>query len=350
MRLLVALFLSLLGPFAFDSDTAPGRFEFSEAHMGTRFRIVVYAGDSQAAIVASRAAFDRVAQLDAIMSDYNETSELMTVCRQSEPGKPLRIGADLFEVLQKGQWMSELSMGAFDVTAGPLVRLWRRTRRTGELPEPRRLEQALKLTGYKKIHLDPKNRSVTFDRSGVLLDLGGIAKGYAADQAMVVLKRFGVSAALIAAGGDILVSDPPPDSNGWVIGITPLQSSDLQPERYVVLKNQAVSTSGDVHQFVQIGADRYSHIIDPRTGLALKGPASVTVVAPDCVTSDSLATAVSVMGAERGGRLVESFPGASAIFVRKEADGMLVSATKRWRDTQEAKSVKVHLEDRNSNP
>jgi thiamine biosynthesis lipoprotein len=277
------------------------------------------------------------------MSDYNETSELMTVCRQSAPGKSLRIGEDLFQVIQTSQRIAELSEGAFDITVGPVVRLWRRTRRTGELPEPKTLLEAFELTGYQKLHVQQETRSVSFEQAGMLLDLGGIAKGYAADEAMMVLKRFGIRRALIAAGGDILVSDRPPNTGGWLIGIAQPESSDAPFQRYVVLENQAVSTSGDTHQFVQIGTDRYSHIVDPRTGYALKGPAStVTVVAPNCVMSDSLATTASVLGPKKGIEFVEATPGAEALFLQKVGSEIFSSATKGWKDTSKPRADVAH--------
>ena len=182
--------LLLLG---YGSYFAPAlaRFEFTELHMGTRFKIVVYAATANTASLASSAAFDRIARLDATMSDYSATSELMLLCKQ-EPGKKVAVSDDLFRVLVKAQELAERSNGAFDITVGPLVRLWRRARRTGELPDRQRLLEALESTGHGKLYLDPEAHAVRLDKRGMLLDLGGIAKGYAADEAMAVLPRHGV--------------------------------------------------------------------------------------------------------------------------------------------------------------
>jgi thiamine biosynthesis lipoprotein len=239
---------------------ALARFEFSESHMGTHFRIVIYAATARAASLASRAAFDRISRLDAIMSDYRETSELMLLCRQG-PGKKVAVSEDLFRVLVKSQELAARSKGAFDVTVGSLVRLWRRARRTGELPDKQRLAQALQSTGYTKLHLDRQDRSVMLSNSGMVLDLGGIAKGYAADEAMATLKEYGLSRVLVAAGGDIAVGAPPPGEDGWVIAIADLDSVDAPPSRYLVLHDAAVSTSGDANQNVEIGGVRT--IVDP---------------------------------------------------------------------------------------
>jgi thiamine biosynthesis lipoprotein len=297
--------------------------------MGTRFTIILYAPDAGTATRASNAAFKRVEELDATMSDYRETSELMRLCRNSG-GRWMKISNDLFSVLVESQILARLSEGAFDVTAGPIVRLWRRARRTGEMPDPRSLARAVELTGYDKLRLDAKTRSARLDKPGMLLDLGGIAKGYAADEAMAVLKRRGIRRAMVAAGGDIVVSRPPPGKSGWLIGIAPSGPIDQPPENYLLLCDRAVSTSGESEQHVEIGGVRYSHIVDPRTGIAVTGHSSVTVVAPTGKISDSLATAASVLGPERGLQLIDSTLGASAIISRATQDGVRIFESKRW--------------------
>ena len=152
--------------------------------MGTQVSIILYARNVSSATRASNAAFNRIGELDAIMSDYRATSELMTICRKSS-GQWVKVSDDLFRILAKSQELARRTDGAFDVTVGPIVRLWRRARRTGEMPDPVSLARAVELTGYDKLHLDEKARSVRLDKPGMLLDLGGIAKGYAVDEAMV---------------------------------------------------------------------------------------------------------------------------------------------------------------------
>jgi thiamine biosynthesis lipoprotein len=233
---------------------------------------------------------------------------------------------DLF-ALEKSQ-KAERAEG-FDVTTDQSG-LWRRARRAGELPDPLRLAQAMELIGYRKLHLDRASRSVALDRTGMLLDLGGIAKGYAVDEAMAVLKQRGVTRALIAGGGDILARGAPPGSQGWVVGIATLAHSDVPGVRHFFLRDRAVSTSGDAQQYVEIGGVRYSHIVDPKTGLGLTGRNSVTVVAPNCVTSDALATAASVLGPTKGSMLIDSTPGAAALFIQMTAEGNSIHHTNRW--------------------
>jgi thiamine biosynthesis lipoprotein len=321
--------------------TAPGlraadppltRFTYTEPHMGTRFKIDVYAADETTANRAVKAAFARIAALDATMSDYRSTSELMQLC-QKAGGPPVPVSQDLFFVLTRAQEVSQLSEGAFDVSVGPIVRLWRRARKTQQLPDPEKLAQARALVGYQNIRLDAKARTVQLLKAGMQLDLGGIAKGYSADAALQVLKEHGITRALVAAGGDIAVSGPPPDAEGWTIGIAPLEDPNSKPSRYLVLHDAAVSTSGDAEQYVEINGKRYSHIVDPRTGIGLVGRQSVTVVARRGITADSLTKVVSVLGPQRGLAIIDAQEGVSAYVVRKTDKGMETFESKRFPKT-----------------
>lgn len=308
-----------------------GRFEFAQPHMGTEFRIVLYAPDARRAAQASDAAFERIGELENRLSDYRETSELMSLCRQAGSG-PVKVSDDLWRVLLEAQKFAERTNGAFDVTAGPLVRLWRRARRRSELPDPGRLAQARELVGFEMMHVDERTQSVRLVKPGMLLDLGAIAKGYAADCALAVLKQHGIKSALVAAGGDIAVSAPPPGTRGWVIGVASLDSRGKLPRHYLSLRDVAVSTSGDAQQHVEIGGVRYSHIIDPRTGHAVEGRRSVTVVAPNGMTSDALDTAANVLDPRSALELIDSTEGAAALIMQAELqDSFLGYESKGWK-------------------
>lgn len=340
------------------SAAGVSRFEFTEVHMGTQFRIILYSANEKAAQQAAQKAFHRIARLDAIMSDYKETSELNRFCRKAVKN-PVTMSADLFRVLDESQRLAARSEGAFDITVGVVVRLWRRARRTNALPDRERIAQALALTGYKKLHLDGRRQSGWLEREGMLVDLGGIAKGFAADEAMRVLKRQGIRSALVAAGGDIVVSAAPPQKTGWLIAIaSPQTGGEVVPAAEsnpaggsnapaadggqgngLLLSHAAVSTSGDAEQFVEIDGVRYSHIVDPRTGIGVTGQSSVTIVARRGMDSDGLATAVSVLGAERGFRLIEATPGAAAFMVKKTASGFALLESKRWQGLRKSSKV-----------
>jgi thiamine biosynthesis lipoprotein len=304
------------------------RFEFSQPHMGTIVRITLYARDEPAAARASAAAFDRIAQLDAALSDYRDDSELTALSRRAGTG-PVAVSADLFRVLAAAQTIARASDGAFDVTVGPMSVLWRQARRRRQLPEGDRMAAARAHVGYTKLELDAAARTAALRVEGMQLDLGGIAKGFAAGEAMRVLESNGIARALVAAGGDVVASDAPPGERGWTVAIGTIAGAE--PPAPITLSRGAVSTSGDAEQFLEAGGTRYSHIFDPRTGAAVTGRRSVTIRAPDGATSDALATAVSVMGAAAGLALVERTPGAAGFVVEEAGQSSRIHTSSRWR-------------------
>ena len=282
------------------------RFEFVEPHMGTLFRITLYASDAESARAASRAAFDRVRALDDSLSDYKPASEIMRVCREAWR-EPVRVTPDLFRVLEAANALGLETGGAFDVTQGPVIQLWRRARAEHRAPSPAEIDEARRSSGHRKLVLDTANQTVFLKSKNMHIDLGGIGKGYAADQALRALREHGVTSALVAASGDLAIGEAPPHRDGWVIRVEPGGIP-----RILTLKNAGISTSGDTEQHVEIDGKRYSHIINPDSGEGLTSGIEVTVLARDAMTSDSLATAVSVLGPERGNKLVESTPHATA--------------------------------------
>jgi FAD:protein FMN transferase len=332
----------MAGPGAAQSPKPPenlSRFEFQETHMGSSFKIVLYSTDAESARRASRAAFDRIASLDATLSDYNPDSELSRL-PQAATGRPVPVSRDLFEVLDRSRRIYERSNGAFDVTIAPVGRLWRRSRRDRKLPDPERLAEARQLVGSDKMTLDTTARTVEFKKPGMKLDAGGIAKGYASQAALDLLKAAGIRRALVGGAGDIVVGDPPPDSRGWSIAVAPLTPDQSRPALTLLLANSAVSTSGDAERFVIIDGHRYSHIINPVTAMAVEDRASVTVVAQDGGMADALETTVYILGPERGLKLVDDTPGAAAIFVRLTADGVKTYESSRFRQIPKQEPTK----------
>lgn len=276
--------------------------------MGVQARIVLYAPDEATAKRGAVAAFDRIAALDATMSDYRRDSELMRLADRSGAG-PVPVSADLFHVLRRAERLARLSGGAFDITAGPLAQLWRAARDTGALPAPDALENARVRSGYALLRLDAEDSTATLASKDMRLDLGGVAKGFAADEALATLRAHGLPRAMIEFGGDIVTGDAPPqerdtadspgnDGAGWRI-------TEPLSRRTFHLANAAISTSGDTVQFVVIDGTRYSHVLDPRTGIPLTNRIAVTVIAPEGVLSDGLATMLSVLGPEEGMALVQ---------------------------------------------
>ncbi len=287
------------------------RFEYLQAQMAVPFRIVLYAPDTAQADAAAQAAYARIAQLNAIMSDYEDASELTLLSRTAGSGRAVKLSDDLWRVLGRAREVAELSGGAFDPTVGPLVQLWRRARRQRELPDPAKLAEARKAVGYTNLVLDAREHTAKLLVPGMRLDLGGIAKGDAAREAMKALNACGIRSALVAGSGDMAIGDAPPGKRGWRIELAPLDAPGAPPVRFLEVANCNFATSGDLFQRAEIDGKRLSHIVDPRTGQALTDHGLVVVITPEGITADSLSTTVSVLGPEKGLELIARIPGAA---------------------------------------
>ena len=287
------------------------RYHYAQIRMGVQVRIVLYAPDRDTAERACMSAFARLGELEAIASDYRLDSELNRLCARAG-GPPVTVSDDLLHILTLSQTLSARTGGVFDVTVGPYVRLWREARKTERLPSAEALEEARERVGWEKVRIDEEAGTVQLLAEGMQLDLGGIAKGYGLDEALEALREHGIRSALLTAGGDIVLGDAPPGTEGWRIEV----ANARRKKRMVTLANAAISSSGDVEQYVEIGGKRYSHIVDPRTGLGLTTRVAATVIAADGATSDSLATAACVLGRKKGMRLIRSVPGAKG-YIRK---------------------------------
>lgn len=283
----------------------PARFVYSEIHMGVEVRITGYAEDDSTARAAARAAFADVAQLDSMMSDYRASSDVAAIARAA-PGWVV-VAPETMEVVKVALRVAARSLGAFDPTIGPLVALWRESRTTGRLPSPAAIGKAKALTGWRAVEVDEVRRAIRLRRSGMRLDLGGVAKGYIIQSALGVLASRGVASAMIEAGGDLVVSRAPPGTTGWRIG---LATDDEGLRRQAsALTDAAVATSGTGEQFVEIGGRRYAHLINPRTGLGLTDRVITTVIGADAALADAVATAASVLGGRRGLAFIRRLPG-----------------------------------------
>ena len=293
-------------------------YEAVEPHMGTLFRVKLYGADSAQAKRAFRAAFQRISELDATLSDYKPDSELNRVCRTAVH-HPVRVSDDLFRVLSVSQELSRESSGAFDVTVGPLTRLWREGRKTNQVPDSHKIEDAKSHCGFWKIHLNPAEHTVELEQEAMGLDVGGVAKGYAADESLAVLGKLGIRSALVAASGDLAFSDAPPGQHGWKVGVDSFDRAEVPFTRVLWLANGAISTSGSSEQHLDAHGIRYSHILNPSTGTGLVNDITVTVVAQRGIEADGMATAVSVLGLQRGSEFVRRRANLSALIVTQNA-------------------------------
>jgi FAD:protein FMN transferase len=291
---------------------------FTHTAMGTLFRVTLMADDATKAGVAAQAAFRTVDNLDAALSDYRPESELIRLCQSGD----MRVSTDLIAVLQASNRIAATVDGSFDVTCGHLTQLWRRSRRRSALPTSDQLQKAKDLTNWRWIEIDAAAHLVRLAQPGMQLDLGGIAKGYAADAALRVLRDLGYPIAVIAASGDLAIGDSPPHSAGWPIKLRTFEQAEAQDRWQTLhLHNCGVSTSGDLHQFVEIEGHRYSHIIDLRTGLGMTDRRACTVLAGTATKSDALATAMCLLGPESGSIALRQHPEAEARWSLLQADG-----------------------------
>ncbi len=270
---------------------------FQQLHMGTLWTLKLYEEDAGKARAAAAAAFARVAEIDGLMSDWDARSELSQLSRSSGGGRVVTVSKDVFSILGQSTAAARESEGAFDITLGPAVSLWREAKKSGALPSRASLAEARAASGWEHIELT-SGEGVLLKKPRMRLDLGGIAKGWAQDAAVKVIVDHGLAAALVDAGGGIRVLGAPPARDAWKVALKPFELE--APAVIMALSDAAVATSGDLHQSVQIGGVSYSHIIDPRTGLGMTVSTQASVIAPTGAAADWLATALCVMGPEAG--------------------------------------------------
>ena len=280
--------------------------------MGVQTRVTIHAANLDSAIGGAVPAFDRIELVNSALSDYRPDSTAMQLCAASDvqPGQWLPIAGDLRDALIASQEVSAASGGAFSVAVGPAVKLWRAARQGGFLPTEAQRQEAIRLSDWSNIELDPTLGQVRFRARGIRLDFGGIGKGYAAQVAIDDLCQRGFPRSMVALAGDIAVGDPPPGQPGWRISVRE-GLADL------ILINAAVSTSGDAEQFVEIDGTKYSHIVDVRTGLGFLAPRGiqVTVVARSGAIADALGTALYALPLDRAPPLLEQFHAAAIIAI-----------------------------------
>lgn len=271
--------------------------------MGSPFRLVFYTADPATAPELARQSFAFIDSLNAIFSDYDPQSELNRLCALAGRDSFIAVSPLLYNMILDSQAAWQKSRGRFDITIGPLSRLWRQSRREKAFPPPAAIQEARQRTGFEQVRIDTAARTVKLVKEGMQLDLGGIAKGYIAQQVADFVQRRGAVAALADAGGDIFCGAPPPGKEGWTIGVNQPGASDALLDKHMTIRNRAVATSGDVYQYTLHNGKKYSHIIDPLTGYGVSFQRNVTVIAPTGGTADWLATACSILPVARAKKL-----------------------------------------------
>ncbi len=285
---------------------------FERELMATRFTIVAYTQDRELVEKAAEAAFALAEKVNFVASDYLPDSELGQLTTKPV-NVPVSLSPLLHDLLDHSRKLAEATQGAFDPTLGPLTKLWRETRKNKCLPDPQTLQTARAATGWKHFSLNREDRSITLLQKNMAFDLGGIAKGYAADLMLESLIAAGIPQSMVTAGGDIRLGDPPLGRDGWNVAV---QTFDLKKrDEILVLANAAVSTSGDLHQSVEIDGLKYSHVLDPGTGVGLTKRIAATVIADSGKLSDPIATAACVLGEENSG-LLKKISGVREVKIR----------------------------------
>lgn len=282
------------------------RYEFQKGLMGSPFRLVFYAENDSLAANAAQLAFARIEHLNELLSDYRDGSEINRLSARSGSGEWVVVSDELFEILAISKKISRETNGTFDPSVGPAVQLWRRAMRRNTFPSEKEIRGVRRKIGGRYIQLRENPKRIRLKKPGMRLDVGAIGKGYAADEAMKVLKSLGIASVLIDAGGDLTLADPPPGKLGWQVEVSSGQASDSVAT--LVLANVGVATSGATYRYLEHQGRRYSHIVNPRNGIGLQFHVRTTVVAPSGTLADALATSLSVAGIQEGKKISRRFP------------------------------------------
>jgi thiamine biosynthesis lipoprotein len=296
------------------------RHEASRMSMGSAYAIVAYGADAHALPGIVESAFDEVDRIDRLMSHYKADSPLSRLNREADKG-PVAVDAELFALIAEALRYSRESDGAFDITVGPLMKTWGFFRGEGRLPSDAELAEVKQRIGYGHVVMDPVANTIRFDRPGMELDLGGIAKGYAVDRVVALLRAHGVPAALVSAGGSTVYGlGAPPGQRAWDVGV----QDPLDPRKTALtvrLKNRALSVSGSYEKSFEVDGVLYSHIMDPRTARPVQGVLSVAVVTRTGTEGDALDNVLFVQGVDLARASVARVTGAEAFLFLPERPG-----------------------------
>ena len=282
--------------------------------MGNRFEISVVADDPAWAEEQIDAAVEEIARIERLLTTYSEDSETSLVNRSAGLA-PVAVSPETFSLIERSIRISRLTQGAFDISYGSVdKKLWNFDTTMTSLPDAETAKKMVRLIDYRNIALDRHSWTVFLKQAGMRIGFGGIGKGYAADRARELLRRRGVASGIINASGDLAVWGVQPDGRPWTIGVVHPDASD-QPFSYMQLSDMAVATSGNYEKFVTIGGKRYSHTIDPRTGLPVAGIKSVTIIAPYAEIADAMATPVMIMGIRAGMHMIDQIKDVECILI-----------------------------------
>lgn len=291
--------------------------------MGTILEFKLYCGDRGSCNQAISNAYLEVKKLDDMLSNYKADSKLSEVNSLAGTGK-IRVPNEFLELTERSLLFSNLTGGAFDITVGKLIELWRQGQHKNTVPDSETVKRTVtNCVGFKKIELYSKEKEIDIKSPCLSIDFGGIGKGYAIDRAVGILKDKGVKSGILNFGGEIYTIGAPPGKRGWLVGVqNPIKQENMLA--FIEVKDMAVSTSGDYERFFEIQGKRYSHIVDPRTGMPVETSPSVTVLSKSATDAEALSTAISVMGKEKSPDVLKKYENVGLVIVTKEKNGLSI--------------------------
>lgn len=282
--------------------------------MGNQFELTVVANDEQWANERIDEGISEIRRIESVLTTFRDDSETNLINRNAGI-QPVKVSDEVFYLIERSIKISKLTQGAFDITYGSIEkRLWNFDQHMTSLPDPDVAKQMIRLINYRNIILDPENKTVFLKLEGMRIGFGGIGKGYAAEMAKKLMQSRGVDSGVVNASGDLCAWGTQPDGKPWTVGIIHPDFVHL-PFSYMNITNRAVATSGNYEKFVMINGKKYSHTINPKTGLPVQGIKSVTIISPNAELSDALATPVTIMGITAGLYLINQMNGVECIII-----------------------------------
>lgn len=282
--------------------------------MGNQFEITVVASVAEWAYERIEEAVNEISRIEDLLSTYKEDSETNLINRNAGI-QPVKVSDEVYNLIERSIRISSITQGSFDISYGSIdKRLWNFDKTMTSLPGSSIAKKMVRLINYKNIILDQANKTVYLKEKGMRIGFGGIGKGYAAEMAKAIMIKNGVTSGIVNASGDLAAWGHQPDGKPWTIGIV---HPDLagQPFSYMNVTNGAVATSGNYEKFVIIGGKKYSHTIDPKTGLPVTGIKSVTIISPNAEICDALATPVTILGIKNGIELINQLKNVECIII-----------------------------------
>ncbi|MGZ3851765.1 MAG: FAD:protein FMN transferase [Flavisolibacter sp.] len=295
-------------------DTKAQLFKRGLLLMGNHFEISVVSDDEAWAEERIDMAVDEIRRIEKILTTFKDDSE--TALINNNAGiKPVKVSEEVFRLIERSKRISHITQGAFDISYGSIdKRLWNFDKTMTSLPDPKLAKQMVRLINYRNIILDYEHHTVFLKEKGMRIGFGGIGKGYAAEMAKTVMQKAGVTSGVVNASGDLAAWGYQPDGKPWTIGIVHPDAADM-PFSYMNVTNMAVATSGNYEKFVMIDGKKYSHTINPRTGLPVRGIKSVTIISPNAELCDALATPVTIMGVTAGMHLINQLKDIECVII-----------------------------------